>query len=305
MQSRYISKLMQLAEKDERVLHLIADSGTGYDEMFRHNFPNQIFNFGIAEENMVAAAAGLAATGFIPFVCTGGAFLAYRALEFIRDDICFQNLNVKIIGTGCGLSWSSLGPTHHTTEEIGVLRAIPGIRILSPASPIEAGACLQLAYNFTGPVYIRMGINHEKEYFKEDHIVDFGKNETLSMGKDVMILSTGSILEEAIKSSEILNAEGVSAGVVNVVSLKPFDVDSIVELSTKTKYLVTVEEHNIIGGLASIVADVLVDKRISMPIIRIGLCDEFASGFGTVPNIRAENKLDGESIANRIMGDLR
>lgn len=125
MQSAYIGKIMELAERDNNVLHILADSGTGYDEMFRKNFPGQFYNFGISEENMVAAAAGMATVGKIPFVYTAGAFLVYRAMEFIRNDVCFQNLNVKITGMGSGLAWSSLGPTHHTTEDVAVLRAIP------------------------------------------------------------------------------------------------------------------------------------------------------------------------------------
>ena len=134
MNSAYIGRLMELAEKDKRIVHLLADSGTGFDEVFRRNFPDQIYNFGIAEENMVSAAAGMATVGKIPCVFTAGAFLAYRALEFIRDDVCFQNLNVKIVGMGSGLSWSSLGPTHHTTEDIAVLRSLPKLMILSPAT---------------------------------------------------------------------------------------------------------------------------------------------------------------------------
>ena len=142
MNSAYIGKLMELAEKDPDIIHLLADSGTGYDEMFKRNFPNQMYNFGIGEENMVAAAAGMASVGKKPFVFTAGAFLAYRSMEFIRDDVCFQNLNVKIIGMGSGLSWSSLGPTHHTTEDISVLRAIPNLMILSPATPRQVAACV-------------------------------------------------------------------------------------------------------------------------------------------------------------------
>ena len=137
MQSAYLGKLMELAQRDTNVLHILADSGTGYDEMFRRSFPEQIYNFGISEESMVAAAAGMATVGKIPFVYTAGAFLAYRSLEFIRDDICFQNLNVKIVGMGSGLSWSTLGPTHHTTEDLAVLRAMPNLLLLSPSRSEE------------------------------------------------------------------------------------------------------------------------------------------------------------------------
>ena len=171
MNSAYIGKLMELAEKDPDIVHLLADSGTGYDEMFKRNFPNQMYNFGIGEENMVAAAAGMASVGKKPFVFTAGAFLAYRSMEFIRDDVCFQNLNVKIVGMGSGLSWSSLGPTHHTTEDISVLRAIPNLMILSPATPRQVAACVQTAYEHDGPVYIKIGMNHEKEYFFQSKAV--------------------------------------------------------------------------------------------------------------------------------------
>ena len=160
MQRAYLSKLLELAENNADVLHLVADSGTGFDEMFKHSFPGQMINFGIAEEHMVAASAGLATAGKIPFVYTAGAFLAYRSLEFIRNDICFQNLNVKIVGMGSGLAWCSLGPTHHTTEDIAVLRAIPNLMILSPATPVQVSQCVELAYRHTGPVYIRIGMNN-------------------------------------------------------------------------------------------------------------------------------------------------
>lgn len=305
MNGSYIGKLMELAEKDSNVIHLLADSGTGYDEIFRRNFPDQIYNFGIGEENMVAAAAGMATVGKIPFVFTAGAFLVYRAMEFIRNDVCFQNLNVKIVGMGSGLSWSSLGPTHHTTEELAVLRAIPGLRILSPATPIEVGGCVQLAYDYMGPVYIRIGMNHEKEYFEEGHTVEFAQDVIMRYGEDVTIISTGSILKEVMLAVEILESDGIKAGVMNVVSIKPFDISSIIEVSKRTRYLATVEEHNVIGGIGSIVADTLADYGIHIPLIRIGLNDTFAKGYGTVETVRKENKLDGVHIACTIQEKLK
>lgn len=300
MQSRYISKLMELAENDNRILHLIADSGTGYDEMFRRNFPNQIYNFGIAEENMVAAAAGLATTGLIPFVYTSGAFLVYRALEFIRNDICFQNLNVKIVGMGCGLSWSSLGPTHHTTEELSILRAIPNLKILSPATPYEVGACLELAYKEDGPVYIRIGMNKEQEFFDENHKVSFGVNEEIKNGKDVVIFSTGAILEEVMNASKLLKEKGIDATIVNVVSIKPFDVEGTINVSRNAKLVVSVEEHNVIGGLGSIISDSFADKGISKKILKIGLNDKFSDGYGSYADVKRRNGLDAISIAELI-----
>lgn len=301
MQRAYISKLMELAEADQNVLHLIADSGTGFDEMFRRNFPKQIYNFGIGEEHMVGAAAGMATVDKIPFVFTAGAFLAYRSFEFIRDDICFQNLNVKVIGMGSGLAWSTLGPSHHTTEDIAVLRVLPNLTILSPATPKEVAACMQLAYEHVGPVYMRIGMNNEKEYFEEEHTVSLAKNEVLLDGNDLTIFVTGSILEETMNAALSLREKGIQAGVINVYSIKPFDKKSVLEAAGNSKLLVTVEEHNVLGGMGSMISEILAEEGLPIKLKRIGLPDIFATGYGTLQSVRAENGLDAQSIARKIM----
>lgn len=296
MNSAYIGKLMELAEADGDVLHLLADSGTGYDEMFRRNFPDRIFNFGIGEENMVAAAAGMASAGKKPFVFTAGAFLAYRSFEFIRDDVCFQNLNVKIVGMGSGLSWSSLGPTHHTTEDVAVLRTIPNLRILSPATPEQVRRCVQDAYEYDGPVYIRIGMNHEKEFFDKSYEYQPYKNDVLMDGDDIAVISTGSILEEVFAACENLKKDGFGVRLSNAVSVKPFDECDITEISSRFDKVFTVEEHNVYGGLGGIVSEINSFKGLGMKVIPIGLADAFATGYGTHKNVRKENRLDAESI---------
>ncbi len=291
---------MELAQRDNRVIHILADSGTGYDEMFRRNFPNQIYNFGISEENMVAAAAGMAAEGRIPFVYTAGAFLAYRSLEFIRDDICFQNLNVKVVGMGSGLAWSSLGPTHHTTEDVAMLGAIPGLMILSPATPRQTAECAEAAYRHQGPVYIKIGMNHEKEFYPSDYQMEVGKNEILREGGSISIFVTGSILEEADQAAERLEAEGIRVNLVNAVSVKPFDRANVLEMAARTRMFFTVEEHNVYGGLGSIIAEILAEEGLGVRLRRIGLQDCFAAGYGTHKSVRAENGLDAEGIYRKI-----
>lgn len=305
MQSAYIGKLMELAERDSNVFHVLADSGTGYDEMFRRNFPGQIFNFGISEENMVAAAAGMATVGKIPFVFTAGAFLAYRSLEFIRDDICFQNLNVKIAGMGSGLAWSTLGPTHHTTEDVAMLRAIPNLMILSPATPVQASKCVEAAYAHPGPVYIRIGMNHEKEFYREEDVLTVGKNDVLAQGGDITVFVTGSVLEEVEEAVRMLSAEGVRANLVNVHTIKPFDAENVLRMAECSKLLVSVEEHNILGGLGSMIAEVLAEHGIGRRLCRIGLPDVFAEGYGTHKSVRAANGLDSASICGRIREAVR
>ena len=301
MQSACMGCLMELAEKDRRILYLTADSGEGgLDKIFRMSFPDRSFDFGIAEGNMVAAAAGLAAAGKIPFVYTAGPFLAYRSFEFIRNDICMQNLNVKLIGTGSGLAVSSLGPTHHTTEDIAVLRVLPNLKIMSPATPNQVYACMKEAYVHKGPVYIRLGTNKEKEYFGSDYSFDIHKNELLRKGSNITIYTTGCILDEVMNAAEILNAKGISANVINVSMIKPFDQENIIEMAKISQLFVSVEEHNILGGLGSIIAEILTEHGITMQLLRVGLEDAFSVGYGKLDAVRSENGLSAEKIASKI-----
>lgn len=300
MQSAYIGKLMELAQQDANILHILADSGTGYDEMFRHHFPRQIFNFGIGEENMVAVAAGMATVGKIPFVFTAGAFLAYRALEFIRDDVCFQNLNVKLVGMGSGLAWSSLGPTHHTTEDLAVLRSLPHLTVLSPATPKQVAECVELAYQIQGPVYIRIGMNQEKEFFGDDYHMEPVKLDVLRTGGDVAVFSTGSILEEADAAVSMLEADGIPAFLVSAASIKPFDGEGAKKIAEQVKLIVTVEEHNVTGGLGTLLSEIFAAQGILVRQHRIGLADVFAQGYGSQKEVRRQNGLDAEGIYQSI-----
>lgn len=304
MNSAYIGKLMELAQKDRNVLHLLADSGTGYDEMFRRSFPNQIFNFGIGEENMVAAAAGMATVGKIPFVFTAGAFLAYRSMEFIRDDVCFQNLNVKLVGMGSGLSWSSLGPTHHTTEDVAVLRSLPNLTLLSPATPNQVAACVERAYSHFGPVYLKIGMNREKEFFPENYTLPENGCDVLRQGNDLTIYTTGSLLEQTLLAADRLRQEGLSPRVVNVVSLKPFCREAVLETAREIPRIFTVEEHSVYGGLGSLVAETVAYAGIPARVTPIGLPDVFARGYGTHDAVRSANRLDAQGIYDAIQERL-
>lgn len=307
MQRAYMSKLLELAEHDKNILHVISDSGTGFDEMFRKNFPDQIYNFGISEQHMIGAAAGLASLNKIPFVYTSGAFLAYRAFEFIRDDVCFNNLNIKIIGMGSGLSWATLGPSHHTTEDIAVLRALPNLKILSPATPFQVMACVELAYKINSPVYIRIGMNSEKEFFNDANLnLKFGSSDLIidTQASDVCIFSTGSILEEAESAATILNGRGIKTSLINCYSLKPFDESAVDKNYKHAKLFVSVEEHNIMGGLGGIISEIMADKGIGVKLKRIGLEDKFASGYGSHKAVRAANNLSSEKIVQAILEAL-
>ena len=300
MQSSYLGKLMELAQRDPNVLHILADSGTGHDEVFRRYFPKQIYNFGISEESMVAAAAGMATVGKIPFVYTSGAFLAYRSLEFIRDDICFQNLNVKIVGMGCGLAWSTLGPTHHTTEDVSALRAIPNLVILSPSTPKQVSECVEKAYDHVGPVYIKIGMNREKEFFDDKYRMEIGKNDVICEGKDGIIYTSGSILEEVMEAREQLTESGEEYKVVNVSTIKPFDAEGLRKDASRSKTIFVIEEHNIYGGLSSIIAETIAFGGLGTRVYPIGLKDRFGEGYGTLRQVRRKNGLDSKTIVETI-----
>ncbi|MBQ3654259.1 MAG: hypothetical protein II954_07575 [Synergistaceae bacterium] len=304
MQRAYMSALMELAEKDKNILHLIADSGTGFDEMFRRNFPGQMYNFGISEQLMTGAAAGMAIAGKIPFVFTYGSFLVHRAFEFIRNDICFQNISVKMAGMGCGLSVSTLGPSHHTTEDISVLRSLPNLTLLSPATPAQTAESVRTAYETPGPVYVRIGMNNEREFFGESYTPSISGLDEVITGREVVVFSTGSILAEAYEAVNLLRESGVDAGLVNVWRLKPFDSGAFLEAVKGAGLVVSVEEHSIHGGLGGILSEVIAEKG-GPRLRRIGLADKFAAGYGTLERVRAENGLDAKSIYESITEAMR
>ena len=301
MRNAYLNTLYNLAAKDENVVSMVSDNGLIIYDDFRKSFPEQYFNFGISEGNMVTAAAGMASCGKIPFIYTIGAFLSYRSFEFIRLDVCLQNLNVKIVGIGAGVAYSTLGPTHHTTEDIAVLRALPNLTIFSPATPMEAKKIVEAAYKINGPVYIRLGTNNEPEIYDENYKFEIGKGVKLKEGKDITIISTGAITYTALKVANLLEKDDISARVINIHTIKPFDSDIIEKSARDTKMIITIEEHNIIGGLGSAVSEVIAEKGLGIKLRRIGLNDKFAKGYGKPEEVRIMNGLGEKEIYNKIL----
>lgn len=304
MRNTYLKEVYNLAAKDRNVLSLVADNGMIVYDDFRRDFPEQYFNFGISEGHMITAAAGMASCGKIPFAYTIGAFLAYRSFEFIRLDVCLQNMNVKIVGIGAGMSYGYLGPTHHTTEDIAVLRTLPNLTLLSPASAKETKALVNYAYELSGPVYIRLGNNLKEELYPEDVQVIPGKGTILKKGNDIVIFSTGDITYHVMTAAKRLEEEGIHATVISMHTIKPFDSQLVVDMAQRSTRLFTVEEHSIIGGLGSAVAEVLTDNGCSAGLKRIGLNDVFAHGYGNQEQVRKANGLDADGIYNSIKNNL-
>ena len=272
----YGEALAELGEKYDNLYVFDADLAAATKTgIFKKKFPDRHFDCGIAESNMMGVAAGMAATGKIPFASTFAMFAAGRAFEQVRNSIGYPHLNVKIGATHAGISVGEDGATHQCNEDIALMRTIPGMVVINPADDVEAKAAVEAAINYEGPVYMRFGrlaapIFNDPATYK----FEIGKGITLKDGKDITIVATGLMVYEAIKAAETLAAEGIDAGVINIHTIKPIDEELIAAAAAKTGLLLTVEEHSVIGGLGSAVADVLAAKQPAR-LVKIGVNDEF------------------------------
>ncbi|MBU1988268.1 MAG: transketolase, partial [Nanoarchaeota archaeon] len=281
MREAYVRALAEEGRNNPRIFGLVGDIGTfTYDE-FKAACPDRFVNVGIAECNMVGMAAGLALEGQIPFVYSITPFTTARALEPIRVDVCYQNLNVKIVGCGSGFSYSTLGCTHHATDDIGLMRALPNMVVISPADPPEAMRVVRAAVQHVGPVYIRIGRSKEPIITSEEQGFEIGKATQLREGRDLTIIGTGSILFNALQAAERLHREEeTDIEVINMATIKPIDREAIVRSAQKTGKILTLEEHSTLGGLGSAVAEVLAEEGIAIPFKRMGLDDKFCYEYG-------------------------
>lgn len=295
MRTAYLDTLYELAQKDKRVYALISDNGAVVYDKYRRDLAEQYLNLGISEANMIGMAAGMASCGKIPFAYTIGAFLAYRAFEFIRNDVCLQNQNVKIVGTGAGEIYSALGPTHHSTEDLGGLRSLPNLTIVCPASPLEVKKATRAAYELEGPVYLRLGTNREQEIYEEDYEFKIGNAVTMKDGKDITLIGMGSIVKDLLELAVHMDVKGISARVVNMHTIKPIDRLSIINAINDTGIIITVEDHNVIGGLGSAVAEVIAEYGKKVKFQRIGL-HEFSYSYGTYKQVKEANQIGIEYI---------
>ncbi len=291
----YGNALAALGEKYDFVVldaDLAAATKTG---IFKKKFPERFFDCGIAEGNMMTVAAGIATTGKPVFASTFAMFAAGRAFEQVRNSIAYPHLNVKIGATHAGITVGEDGATHQCLEDLGVMRTIPGMVVLNPADDVEARAAVEWALNYVGPVYIRFGRLAVPVVFDEaDYKFEFGKNMTLREGTDVTIMATGTMVYMALEAAEKLAAEGISARVTNVHTIKPIDKDDIIEAAKTTGCIVTAEEHNILGGLGAAVAEV-VCENFPVPVLRVGVEDKFGKS-GKVPALLEAYGLTTDNI---------
>ena len=271
----YSNALKELGAEHPDLVVLDADlAGATKTGTFQKAFPERHFDFGIAEANMICAAAGMSTTGLVPFASSFAMFAAGRAFEQVRNSIGYPHLNVKIGATHGGISVGEDGASHQCCEDFALMRSIPGMTVICPADDVEAKAAVRAAYEMEGPVYLRFGRLAVPVFHSEDYQFQIGKGEVLKDGSDVAIIANGLLVYEAVKAAEALEAEGIHAMVINMATIKPLDNDLVLEAAKKCGRVITCEEHSVIGGLGEAVCSLLSEKHPT-PVKRIGVNDEF------------------------------
>jgi transketolase len=299
MRDAFLKKLTQLAAEDRDVVLLTADLGFGIFEEFESTFPGQYFNVGVAEQNMTGLAAGLALEGKKVITYSIGNFPTLRCLEQIRNDGCYHDLNITIVASGGGFSYGSLGMSHHTTEDIAILRALPRMCVVVPGTDWEAGEATEALIKNNGVGYLRL----DKTVADERGLSPFmlGGSIKYREGLDVTLIATGGILRDAIEAADTLKEKGVNASVISMHSIKPIDKDAIIAAANGTGGIVTIEEHNIDGGLGSAVSEVCMDNGASPKVfLRIGLDDRYSSIVGSQDYLKMRYQMDSTAIVKRV-----
>ncbi|MEI0539989.1 transketolase family protein [Brachyspira pulli] len=299
IRNAYGEALKRLGEINKNVVVLDADlSGSTMTKTFKSAFPERFFNMGIAEQDMMGAAAGLAIAGKIPFASTFAMFGAGRAFEIIRNSICYPKLNVKVAVTHAGISVGEDGASHQSIEDISIMRSIPNMTVIVPCDAVEAEKAVFAAAEFDGPCYLRMARPATNIITKEDTPFKIGKANVLREGKDVCVFATGILVAEALDAAAMAEKDGISVTVVNIHTIKPIDREVVVDMAKKHKKLISIEEHSIIGGLGSAISEVLTDEYPSK-LIRLGIKDTFGES-GTVDELMNKYGLTSKALYEAI-----
>ena len=294
----YGAGLLKLAEKYNDFVVLDADLAEATKTVvFKKQYPERFYDCGIAEQNMVSIAAGIAATGKKVFCSSFAMFAAGRAFEQVRNAVCYPHLNVIIGATHAGISVGEDGATHQCCEDIALMRTLPGMTIINPADAVETEKALEAAYNHDGPVYMRFGRLAVPIIFDDDYKFEIGKGVELREGSDVTIIATGLMVNEALIAYDILKEEGISARIINMATIKPLDTEIVLKAAKETGAIVTAEEHSVIGGLGSAVAEYL-SENCPTPVVKLGVYDKFGQS-GPANELLDLYGLRGKDIAEK------
>jgi transketolase len=268
--------IVDLGASDERIVVVNNDSiGSSKTGPFRDRFPDRLINVGIAEQNLVGVGAGLANAGKIPFVCSASCFLTARALEQIKADVAYSNVNVKLVGMSSGMAYGPLGPTHHSIEDFAWMRAIANMTVVAPADPVETDQAVRASAVTEGPIFLRLSRMGVPRIYEDSYRFQFGKASTLRTGDDVTLIANGVMVARALEAADALEKQGIRARVLNMATVRPIDKEAVVAAARETGAIVTAEEHTVHGGLGSAVAEVVVQHR-PVPMRILGVPGVFA-----------------------------
>ena len=299
----YGAKLVEAGKVNEDIVALDADLAKATrSSKFAKEFPERFFDFGVAEQNMISAAAGLATMGKIPFASTFGVFASKRACDQVSSSVAYPGLNVKIVGTNAGVSTGEDGATHQAIEDVAIMRAIPGILVFSPCDSTETGKVIDAMIKYDGPCYLRLFRGGVPVIFNENYDFEIGRGVKLADGDRASIVSTGFVTHIALEAARELEAGGIEVDLINIASLKPLDDNLIIDSAKKTGLVVTVEDHTIIGGLGSAVCEVLSENNPTKGV-RLGIQDKFGAS-GTTGELITSYGLDKESIIKAVKENI-
>jgi transketolase len=304
VRTAFINALYDLAEANPRITLVVGDLGFGVVEKFAQRYPRQFVNAGVAEQNMTGIATGLALSGRIVFTYSIANFPTLRCLEQVRNDVCYHKADVKIVAVGAGFGYGSLGASHHATEDIAILRALPNMTVLAPADPYETEMAVRAAVETNGPVYIRIGRAGEPAVHEKRPKFTLGKAIRVREGKDIALIGTGGILFNTLQAAERLSSYSIEARVLSMHTLKPIDREAIIAASQETGAIFTVEEHSIVGGLGGAVAEVLAESGRAARFKRIGAGDYFADRVGSQEFMREYHGLTSNAIVDQVLATL-
>jgi transketolase len=306
VRTAFINELFALAKNDPRIVLIVGDLGFGVVTPFMEQLPAQFLNAGVAEQNMTGMAAGMALSGKIALTYSIANFPTLRCLEQVRNDVCYHNANVKVVAVGGGFTYGAMGATHHAIEDLAVMRALPGLLVVAPGDPVEARAATRAVIEYSGPCYLRLGKAGEPIVHQSPIHFELGKAIHMREGRDTTLISMGGILHNTVRAAERLAKKGIETRVLSMHTLKPLDTDAVLAAARDTDAIFTIEEHSILGGLGTAVAEVLAETEgIKAPLKRIGVPPAFSPHIGSQEYMQQCHGLTDDAIALTVEQTLR
>jgi len=301
MRNAFVRSLLHAAAENPRVLLVTGDLGFGVLDEFRARYPSQFYNVGVAEQNLAGVAAGLALSGHVVVTYSIGNFPTIRCLEQVRNDICYHQADVKIVTVGGGMAYGALGISHFATEDLAILRSLPGMTVVAPGDPVEVEQLVPQIVAHPGPVYLRLGRAGEERLHQSGTEVRLGSPTRARQGSEVLLLTAGGMLPVALEAAEMLDRDGTSVEVYSVHTVKPLDAAAICKLASRFPIVVTCEEHTCLGGLGGAVAEVLLEGGIQPVFRRFALPSAFPTGVGSQEFLRRVNGLDANALRGLVL----